>query len=100
MTDPFSRTKLLLGDEAMKILASSSVAVFGVGGVGSYVAEALARSGVGSITLSSSARRRVHCAGSTSISNTEYCTRWPKFRHAFATRRRRRAPSATVVCTS
>lgn len=51
MTDPFSRTKLLLGDDAMKILKSSSVAVFGVGGVGSYVAEALARSGVGTITL-------------------------------------------------
>ena len=51
MTDPFSRTRLLLGDDAMQILKSSSVAVFGVGGVGSYVAEALARSGVGTITL-------------------------------------------------
>lgn len=51
MTDPFSRTKLLLGDDAMKILHASSVAVFGVGGVGSYVAEALARSGVGTIAL-------------------------------------------------
>lgn len=48
---PFSRTQLLLGKEAMQRLADSRVAVFGVGGVGGYAVEVLARSGVGSITL-------------------------------------------------
>lgn len=51
MLNQFSRTQLLLGPEAMTILASSVVAVFGIGGVGSYAAEALARSGVGGIAL-------------------------------------------------
>ncbi|MBE6845285.1 MAG: tRNA threonylcarbamoyladenosine dehydratase [Ruminococcus sp.] len=51
MPDEFSRTRLLLGDEGLNKLQKSSVAVFGVGGVGSYIAEALARSGVGRITL-------------------------------------------------
>jgi len=49
--DPHSRTRVLLGDEAITTLRSSSVAVFGLGGVGSYVAETLCRSGVGSLTL-------------------------------------------------
>ena len=47
----FSRTRLLLGDEAIEKLAATRVAIFGVGGVGGYVAEALCRSGVGSIDL-------------------------------------------------
>ena len=47
----FSRTALLLGSEAMERLARARVAVFGVGGVGSYVVEALARSGVGTLEL-------------------------------------------------
>ncbi len=51
MSDMFSRTELLFGKEAMQTLASSRVAVFGVGGVGGYAAEALARSGVGAIDL-------------------------------------------------
>jgi tRNA A37 threonylcarbamoyladenosine dehydratase len=51
MEDRFSRSRMLLGDEAMKKLAASRVAVFGVGGVGGYVTEALARSGVGEIDL-------------------------------------------------
>lgn len=49
--DAFSRTELLLGAEAMERLKKARVAVFGVGGVGSYVVEALARSGVGSLDL-------------------------------------------------
>ncbi|MBR1606173.1 MAG: tRNA threonylcarbamoyladenosine dehydratase [Clostridia bacterium] len=49
--NPFSRTALLLGEEAMERLARSRVAVFGVGGVGGYVVEALARSGVGALDL-------------------------------------------------
>lgn len=49
--DPFSRTELLLGRESMERLARARVAVFGIGGVGGHVAEALARSGVGAIDL-------------------------------------------------
>lgn len=51
MTDPFSRTRMLLGDEGMEKLRKARVAVFGLGGVGSYVVEALARSGVGTLDL-------------------------------------------------
>lgn len=51
MLNQFSRTEMLFGKEAMEILKNSHVAVFGIGGVGGYVAEALARSGVGSIDL-------------------------------------------------
>ena len=51
MLNQFSRTELLLGKEAMEKLAASRVAVFGIGGVGGYTVEALARSGVGAIDL-------------------------------------------------
>ena len=47
----FVRTELLLGAEAMEKLKNSRVAVFGVGGVGGYAVEALARSGVGALEL-------------------------------------------------
>ena len=47
----FSRTELLLGGQGMEKLASSTVAVFGVGGVGSFAAEGLARAGVGHLVL-------------------------------------------------
>ena len=47
----FCRTELVLGHEAMERLKNASVAVFGIGGVGSYAAEALARSGVGRLML-------------------------------------------------
>lgn len=47
----FSRTELLLGNEAMERLKNSRVAVFGIGGVGGYIVEALVRSGVGEIDL-------------------------------------------------
>ena len=49
--DAFSRTALLLGQEGMEKLKNARVAVFGLGGVGGYVAEALARSGVGALEL-------------------------------------------------
>ena len=49
--EQFSRTELLLGEEAMEILKNARVAVFGIGGVGGYVVEALARSGVGALDL-------------------------------------------------
>ena len=51
MLNQFSRTELLFGAEAMEKIASCHVAVFGIGGVGGYTAEALARSGVGTLTL-------------------------------------------------
>ena len=51
MLTQFARTELLLGKEAMEKLKNSRVAVFGVGGVGGYVCEALVRSGVGAFDL-------------------------------------------------
>ena len=51
MPDQFERTELLLGKEAVERLKKSRVAVFGIGGVGGYAVEALARSGVGAIDL-------------------------------------------------
>ena len=51
MLDQFSRTELLFGKEAMERLYHSRVAVFGIGGVGGYAVEALARSGVGTLDL-------------------------------------------------
>ncbi len=51
MPDIFSRTELILGAAGMEKLQTSRVAVFGIGGVGGYAAEALARSGVGALDL-------------------------------------------------
>ena len=51
MLHEYSRMELLIGEEAMEFLEKSRVAVFGIGGVGSYVVEALARCGVGGLTL-------------------------------------------------
>ena len=51
MLNQFSRTQLLLGAEAMEKLKGAHVAVFGIGGVGGYVCEALVRSGVGAFDL-------------------------------------------------
>ena len=51
MLNQFSRTELLFGKAAMEKLASSRVAVFGIGGVGGYTCEALVRSGVGAFDL-------------------------------------------------
>ncbi len=51
MEDQFERERLLTGDEGLKRLKSSRVAIFGIGGVGGYAVEALARGGVGSFVL-------------------------------------------------
>lgn len=51
MSEAFSRTERLLGPEAMRRLAEARVAVFGLGGVGGYVVEALVRSGIGALDL-------------------------------------------------
>ncbi|MFN2926297.1 ThiF family adenylyltransferase [Lachnospiraceae bacterium YH-ros2228] len=51
MLNQFARTQLVLGKSAMEILKGSRIAVFGIGGVGGYTVEALARSGVGTLDL-------------------------------------------------
>ena len=51
MEDMFSRTELLIGKENIEKLQKSKVAVFGIGGVGSYVVEGLARAGIGNFIL-------------------------------------------------
>ncbi|MBR6400154.1 MAG: tRNA threonylcarbamoyladenosine dehydratase [Firmicutes bacterium] len=54
MSEQFSRTQLLYGSDAMEKLKNARVAVFGVGGVGGYTVEALARSGIGALDLTDS----------------------------------------------
>ena len=49
--DWYERTRMLIGNEAVEKLAQANVIIFGVGGVGSYISEAVARAGVGNITL-------------------------------------------------
>lgn len=51
MADQYARTRLLLGDEGLSRLRNARVALFGLGGVGGYTAEALARAGIGHIDL-------------------------------------------------
>jgi tRNA A37 threonylcarbamoyladenosine dehydratase len=51
MLNQFSRTELLVGNEGMEKLKNARVAIFGIGGVGGYTVEALARSGVGTLDL-------------------------------------------------
>ena len=51
MSDPFIRTRMLIGDEPLSRLAAAKVAVFGVGGVGGFCVEALARAGIGTLHL-------------------------------------------------
>lgn len=51
MQEQFSRTELLIGKEAIQKLSKAKVAIFGIGGVGSYVVEGLARAGIGSFIL-------------------------------------------------
>ena len=70
--DFLSRTLLLLGEQGVARLKSASVAVFGVGGVGSHAAEALVRAGLGAITLvdsdtvhPSNINRQVHALTNT-----------------------------------
>lgn len=72
MQHRFSRTELLIGPEGLDKLARSTVAVFGVGGVGSYAVEALARSGVGKLVLIdyddiclTNVNRQIHALSST-----------------------------------
>ena len=71
-TGPFARTEILLGAEAMRRLRETSVMVCGIGGVGSYAAEALARAGIGRIIIidrdvveESNINRQVHATYAT-----------------------------------
>ena len=68
----FSRTELLIGSDSMKILSKSTAVIFGIGGVGSFTAEAVARSGVGNIFLidhdkidETNINRQIHALTST-----------------------------------
>ena len=70
--DRFQRLKVLIGDENFSKLAGATVAIFGIGGVGSFAAEALARSGVGHLILidkdsidATNINRQLHALGST-----------------------------------
>ena len=72
MTEQFIRSQKLIGEEAIKKLAQSTVAVFGIGGVGSFVVEALARGGVGTLILvdddtivTSNLNRQLHATHAT-----------------------------------
>lgn len=72
MTDRFNRLKLLIGEENFSKLSGATVAVFGVGGVGSFAVEALARSGVGHLVLidkdnidATNINRQIHALSST-----------------------------------
>ena len=51
MNQTFARFSMLVGDNGIEILKNSNVIVFGIGGVGSYIVESFARSGVGNITM-------------------------------------------------
>lgn len=71
-SERFSRTERLLGQEGMEKLAASTVAIFGIGGVGSFVAEGLARAGVGHLVLIdndviclSNINRQIHATADT-----------------------------------
>lgn len=72
-----TRTAALLGDEAVERLAAATVAVFGLGGVGSYTAEALARAGVGTLilvdgdTVADSNRNRQLCALTSTVGRSK-----------------------------
>ena len=72
MSYEFARLEMLIGESGIKKLKESTVAVFGIGGVGSYSAEALARSAVGNIVLvdfdkisESNINRQIHSLRST-----------------------------------
>ena len=72
MLHEFSRTELLIGKKSLEILKKSKVAIFGVGGVGSFVAEGLVRAGVGNFVLvdddlvcTTNINRQIHATSKT-----------------------------------
>lgn len=74
--DMLKRQRALIGDEATDRLMGSSVAVFGIGGVGSYTVEALARAGVGRLTLIDGDRVSVSNINRQLIADTVTVGRW------------------------
>lgn len=76
MMDIFERTALILGEEALRVLAHSRVAVFGLGGVGGYVVEALARCGVGALDLIDSDRFSPSNRNRQILATTETVGQW------------------------
>ncbi|MCD8084372.1 MAG: tRNA threonylcarbamoyladenosine dehydratase [Clostridiales bacterium] len=96
MEDQFSRTELLLGKENMERLRRARVAVFGLGGVGSYTVEALARSGVGTLILVDNDR-----ICTSNINRQIYATHSTVGRYKVDAARERILdinPSAKVIC--
>ena len=65
MENPFIRLQMALGDEALEKLRSSHVAVFGIGGVGGYAVEALARAGIGQLDLIDQLQKDIKAIGLT-----------------------------------
>ena len=82
MLNQFSRTELLLGKEAMEVLANSRVAVFGIGGVGGYVVEALVRSGVGKYKVDVM-KERILEINPDAVVNTHKCFFLPETKDEF-----------------
>ena len=73
MNEAFVRTEHVLGGEAMAKLAAARVAIFGLGGVGGYVLEALARSGVGRLDLIDNDRI---CLSTSTARSSRRATPW------------------------
>ena len=63
MLNQFSRTELLIGKEGIEKLKNSKVAIFGIGGVGSFVTEGLVRAGVGNFVLVDDDKEEVNRVG-------------------------------------
>ena len=77
MLHPFSRTELLLGSEAVDRLRRAHVAVFGLGGVGSFAAEALARAAIGALTIIDAETATVSCWRFPQQRGVPKPTSWP-----------------------
>ena len=94
--EQFSRTQLLIGAEALQRLHRSKVAVFGVGGVGGYVVEALVRSGVGSLELIDNDTVSVSNLNRQIIATYDTIGRYKT--EAASERARSINPAAAVIC--
>ena len=77
MINEFSRSELLLGPDSMNRLKNTTIALFGIGGVGSHCAEALARAGIGTLILADNDRVSLTNINRQSIAyhSTEMCIR-------------------------
>ena len=96
--DRLQRQRALIGDEATQSLSSSTVAVFGIGGVGSYTVEALARAGVGSLILIDGDRVSESNINRQLIADTTTVGKWKA--EAAAERVRKINPDCTVTAVN